>query len=170
MENIPILKVATIFLFNNKVFKNELRKLWEQYMYDNISENSLNAKVKKPSYEIVANWFEKAWIKVSKNALKNGFIKSLGSLEDSDTEIESEYESESDSDLPNVNDNQVAKVEKMFGNFNIISDEEFDGFDSDRELIEEINKRYLCIMRFPEFQIKSLFSLDKARLIFGSIR
>lgn len=120
-------KLQPLDLSVNKVFKNELRKLWENYMF-NISQKSNDVKIKKPSYELVSEWVSLAWNSVGENCIINGFLKALNDSDNSDTEIESELESDSDTD--------IGEIDKMFENFDIISNDEFDGFNSDCDELE----------------------------------
>lgn len=126
-------KLQPLDLSVNKVFKNKLRKLGENYMFESTMNN--DSKIKKPSYQLVAEWVDLAWKNVSKIAVINGFKKSIGSECESDTDIDSDYDGDSESDLTNFDKNQVSEVEEMLKNFNIISDDEFDEFETEIELI-----------------------------------
>lgn len=122
-------KLQPLDLTVNRSFKHELRKLWESYMYENVVNLGLE-KVKKPSYEIISDWVEKAWSKVSVNCIVNGFRKAQNYEYDSDTEIDSDYELEMDIDSPVCSQN-IEKTCELFERFNIISDDEFEGFSTD---------------------------------------
>lgn len=106
----------------NKAFKNEMRKHWEKWMREGMHSYTKSGRMKKATYEKVAEWVSKSWRSVKVSTIISGFAKANIISPDCDNTSES---SESDeSDFTEVSDDELLK---LFHSDSDISD--FDGFE-----------------------------------------
>jgi DDE superfamily endonuclease/Tc5 transposase DNA-binding domain/Brinker DNA-binding domain len=96
-------------------FKSNLRKRWENWMLEGIHQYTNSGKLQRVSYKEICEWIVRSWEEVNETCVLNGFRKMNNEEVPSET-FDPEIISE---------DN----LELLFGNFNVESDNDFDGFD-----------------------------------------
>jgi transposase-like protein len=123
-------KLQPLDLTVNKSFKSKLRNEWEKWMVNGPHYTTKSGKQKRPSYKLICEWIVRSWDQITPENVKNGFrnahIRDYTSIETvcdsgSDTEIDE------DINLIGLSDEAIDNLKS----FNIVSDEEFDGFESD---------------------------------------
>ena len=109
----------------NKVFKTELRKLWEHWMCHGEKSFTNTGRMRRASYQTVVQWVKDAWAAVPDTAIISGFVKAeivdLPDLQAADKEMPLVHDED---DLP-------LALASLF--HSDIEDSDFDGFDSDSE-------------------------------------
>lgn len=112
-------KLQPLDLSVNAVFKQEMRRLWEEWMASGMHSFTKSGRMKRASYEEVAGWVSQAWKAVKGRTVIAGFIKA-GIIEGA---INSEDESESEEMDNSEIDNELLKL------FNSESEgSDFEGF------------------------------------------
>ena len=117
----------------NKVFKDNLRKKWEQFMIDKAKHTfTKSGNMKRASYAEVCRWIVESWDEVRPETIIKGFKKVFDENIEDLVRMGLEPEAEEDNDdEPHMNDLLALSEEdrEAFDEPHFISDEEFDGFD-----------------------------------------
>lgn len=112
----------------NKCFKAEIRKQWEHWMSEGLHSFTKSGKLRRASYEDVAQWVDAAWKAVKKSTIIAGFREAeiLTSENVLSTAVEDNYDDEDENDT----DLDSSINEDILNLFNSDNDEsDFDGFD-----------------------------------------
>lgn len=113
----------------NKSFKSKLRNEWEKWMVNGPHDTTKSGNQKRPSYKIICEWIIRSWKQITPQIVKNGFrkayIRDYISIED-DCDFDSDSDRDENINLLGLSDEVINNL----NSFNIVSDEEFDGFES----------------------------------------
>lgn len=111
----------------NKCFKAEIRKQWEQWMSEGLHSFTKSGKLRRATYEDVAQWVDAAWKAIKKSTIISGFREA--EILTSENELSAAGEDNYDDEEEDDTDLDCSINEDILNLFNSDSDEsDFDGF------------------------------------------
>jgi hypothetical protein len=118
----PLLTDITV----NKLFKDQLRAKWENWMMGGIHEYNKTGQMKRPSYKDIVAWIAESWVAVNENCVKNGFIKAQG---DEAVSVDSDY----------VHDDTFSEMEAVSSDSDYVHDDTYSETEAEEIPKETLN-------------------------------
>mgnify|MGYP003466395840 FL=1 len=112
----------------NKSFKSKLKIHWENWIINGCHIYNKTGKIKRATYSEICDWIVKSWEDVTPQCIKNGFKKAGIQTYDENIEGDDDSEIETGSEDKDLQEIQTEFLH-IFETFEIIDDEDFDGFE-----------------------------------------
>ena len=108
----------------NRSFKSKMREQWEKWMEDGVHTYTKSGRICRVDLKEICNWIKTAWNSVTKECIENGFKKAMEDKENNTKEDE-----EKSFDICDSLNTERKEITKQLESFNVISDDDFEGFD-----------------------------------------